>query len=132
MDFHFDMILRKEAIESVSRKLSLPFTGVEQDWEVEIAASERLVEFVSFYKNSSLSSDEKMVLMSLILASYDDFLNETDTDEYEIWDEIVSLIEIDKDFFKELLNYWSMDEENNPENYFKITPLVRIVKYLSS
>ena len=119
------MILTKKAIESVSQKLALPFTGIEQDWEVELADSERVNEFVSFYKDTVLSSNEKKALMSLIFASYDDFLNERDIDENGLWSEIVLLIQSDKDLFKELLNYWGLDGETSPENYFKITPLVR-------
>lgn len=119
------MILTKEAIESISQKLSLPFTGVEQDWEVELASSERVNEFVSFYQGTSLSSEEKKALMSLVFASYDDYLNEHEIDKNELWSEIVLLVQSDKALFKELINYWSLEGETSPENYFKITPLVR-------
>lgn len=119
------MILKKEAIESISQKLSLPATGVEQDWEVELASSERVYEFVSFYRGTLLSLEEKKALMSLVFASYDDYLNEHDIDKNELWSEIVLLVQSDKDLFKELINYWSLEGETFPENYFKITPLVR-------
>ena len=122
------MILTKEAIESISQKLSLPFTGVEQDWEVELASSERVNEFVSFYQDTSLSLEEKRALMSLVFASYDDYLNEHEIDKNELWSEIVLLVQSDKDLFKELINYWSLEGETSPENYFKITPLVRKLK----
>ena len=118
------MILTKEAIESISQKLSLPFTGVEQDWEVELASSERVNEFVSFYQDTSLSLEEKKALMSLVFASYDDYLNEHEIDKNELWSEIVLLVQSDKYLFKELINYWSLEGETSPENYFKITPLV--------
>ena len=119
------MFLTKEAIESISQKLSLPFTGVEQDWEVELASSERVNEFVSFYQGTLLSLEEKKALMSLVFASYDDYLNEHEIDKNELWSEIVFLVQSDKDLFKELINYWSLEGETSPENYFKITPLVR-------
>lgn len=119
------MILKKEAIESISQKLSLPFTGVEQDWDLELASSERVNEFVFFYQGTSLSLEEKKALMSLVFASYDDYLNEHEIDKDELWSEIVLLVQSDKDLFKELINYWSLEGETSPENYFKITPIVR-------
>ncbi len=119
------MILTKEATESISKKLSLPFTGAEQDWEVELASSERVNEFVSFYQDTSLPPEEKKALMSLVFASYDDYLNLPEIDKNELWSEIVFLVQSDKDLFKELINYWSLEGETSRENYFKITPLVR-------
>lgn len=122
------MILTKKAIESVSLKLDLPFKGIEQDWEVELADSKRVKEFVSFYKGLSLSLDEKMALMALILASYDDYLEENDIGKNEFWDEIRFLLRSEEELFRELLNYWSLDGEIDPENYFKITPLARSIR----
>ncbi len=122
------MILTKKAIESINQKLSLPFTGVEQDWEVELANSDRVDEFVACYKSTKLSSEEKKALMSLIFASYNDFLNEREIDKSELWFEIALLIQSDRDLFKELLSYWRLDGETSPENYFKITPLVRAIR----
>jgi hypothetical protein len=107
--------------------LSLPFTGVEQDWEVELASSGRVNEFVSFYRNSYLYIDEKKALMALIIASYDDLLNKISEGNSNLWFEIEQLIMKDQFLFEELLNYWKLNEENSPENYFKITPLIRSI-----
>lgn len=119
------MILTQEAIEFISSKLKLPVTGVEQDWEVELADSKRIGEFVSFYKGTALSLDEKRALMSLIFASYDELLNRNGIDKDKLWHEIASLIRSEKEFFGELLDYWGLKGETDPENYFKLTPLVR-------
>lgn len=122
------VILKKEAIESLNEKLSLPATGIEQDWEVEFADSNRVHEFISYYKNHSLPADEKKALMSLILASYDDFLNEIDSNTGQFWNDIRQTIESDYDLLSELLDYWSLPDEDNSENWFKITPLIRKIK----
>lgn len=119
------MSLTKEVIKSISQKLSLPFTGIEQDWEVELADSARVEEFIIFYKNEKLISAEKKVLMSLIFASYDDLLTEREIDSDALWAEITSLINEDRSLFTELLDYWRLEGEEVPENYFKITPLIR-------
>lgn len=122
------MILTREAIDFISQKLSLPFTGVEQDWEIELSDPERVSEFVSFYKKETLSSEEKKALMALIFASYEDLLTEFEVDKNELWLEIVLLIQSDRALFEELLNYWRLDGETSPENYFRITPLVRTIE----
>lgn len=119
------MIFTKEAIESLNKKLELPSNGIEQDWDIELANSKRLGEFVSFYEQSDLSSEEKKAMMALIFASYDDFLNEVNIDRNNLWSKIVRLIKQDDYLFHELLNYWRLEDENSSENYFKITPLVR-------
>jgi hypothetical protein len=122
------MILIKEAIESLNKNLSLPSTGMEQDWEIELADLNRIEEFVSFYKNSSLNEEEKKALMSLIVASYDDYLNEKHISNEVFEREIKKLLTIDKYLFTELFDYWSLIGESNPDNYFKITPLIRNIK----
>jgi len=119
------MILDRKAIESLNSKLSLPITGLEQDWDVELADPKRLGEFISFYQRTALSFDEKKALMSLILASYDELLNKNGISKNELWHEIASLIRSEKELFRELLDYWALKKEIDPENYFKLTPLIR-------
>ena len=122
------VILKKEAIESLNEKLSLQATGIEQDWEVELADPNRVHEFISYYKKYPLTSDEKKALMSLILASYDDFLNEKKSKTGQFWNDIRQAIESDHDLLTELLDYWILPDEDDSENWFKITPLIRKIK----
>lgn len=122
------VLLKKEAIESLNDKLSLPATGIEQDWEVELADPNRVTEFLSYYKNHTLSSDEKKALMSLILASYDDFLHEKNSNTVQIWNDIKQTIESDHDLLTDLINYWSLPDEADSQNWFKITSLIRNIK----
>ena len=121
------MILTKEAIEFVSRKLRLPFQGTEQDWEVELADPKRIDEFVAFYKKTFLSVHRKRALMALILASYDEFLNIHGVDTSNLWHRIACLVRPDKDIFVDILDYWSLRGETDPENYFKLTPLIKSI-----
>lgn len=125
------MILTKKAIESISEKLFLPVTGDEQDWEIELANSERVVEFVFFYQEHDLCPEEKKALMSLIFASYDDYLNINDIERDELWEEISRLVQLDKRLFSELIDYWRLNKETSPENYFHITHLIRKSPFLS-
>ncbi|RPE06025.1 hypothetical protein EGT74_27130 [Chitinophaga lutea] len=120
------MILRKEIVEHVSKELSLPFTGTEQDWDIEMADQRRVDEFVAYYKENDLSKEVKYAIMSLILASYDDFLNEKDLDKDNKWNEIKVILKSEKEIFTNLINYWSVGTET--ANVFRITPLIREVK----
>jgi len=121
------MILRKDAIGYLNRKLSLPSTGMEQDWEIELANLNRIEEFILFYRGSLLNEEEKKALMALIIASYDDYLNEKNSNNVRFENDIFKLLNEDKKLFKELIVYWSVPRENNPEDYFKITPFIRSV-----
>ena len=51
---------------------------------------------------------EKIVIMSLIIASFEDFLNENDGDYFHYWSEIECFLEIDKNIFQERIDYWSV------------------------
>jgi len=122
------MILKKEIIEQLSKELSLPFTGREQDWDIEIANSNRINDFLKFYKDNDLSNDKKVAIMSLMLASYEDFLNERNIEIDDTWNEIKSVLESERVIFVELIHYWSLDNEVEEDNLFLITPLIRNIK----
>ncbi|MDP9957139.1 hypothetical protein J2X97_002805 [Epilithonimonas hungarica] len=121
------MIIKKEIFEQLSKELRLPYTGIEQDWDLEMANSKRLKDFIEFYRGNELSSEKKIAIMSLIIASYEDFLNENDLKRDNKWIEIKSLIESQKVIFQELINRWALPNESNNNNIFKITPLMRTV-----
>ncbi len=120
------MILRKEIIEQISKSLSLPFTGVEQDWDIEMANASRIDEFINFYKKNNLSNDMKFAAMCLILTSYDDFLNNHDLNRDDKWDVIEVELNSQRQIFDSLIGYWSL--EGKTKNIFRITPLLREIK----
>jgi hypothetical protein len=122
------MILKKDTIEQLSKELLLPYTGAEQDWEIEMANSKRINDFLRFYLQNDLSTDKKIAVMSLILASYEDFLNENNLEIDDRWDEIKSILESQKLIFEDLINYWSLFNEVDEDNLFRISPIMRNIK----
>lgn len=122
------MILKKEIIEQLSKELLLPYTGVEQDWDIEMADSNRINDFLEFYQQNDLSVDKKMAVMSLLLASYEDFFNENDLKIDDRWRDVSSILETEKVIFVDLINYWSLSNEVEEDNLFRITPLMRKIK----
>jgi len=122
------MLIKKEIMQQLSMQLSLPYTGKEQDWDLEMANSNRIEEFIKFYKEANLSDEKKVAIMSLILASYDDLLNKKNLKCDEKWNAIKFELTSQKKIFKTLIDYWSLVNEIDKNNVFVITPLIREVK----
>ena len=122
------MILKLEVIESLSKRLELPYTGIEQDWDIEMANPDRIEEFLSYLKNTELDKSEKIAMMSLIIASFEDLLNEDETNERQcdLWNNIKIMLESDFELFSDIITYWSLIDEK--ENVFAITHYIRKVK----
>ncbi|WP_394676033.1 hypothetical protein [uncultured Sphingobacterium sp.] len=118
------MIQKKETIATLSKKLSLPYTGTEQGWDIEMADSNCINEFIDWYHQYDLRFEEKVALMYLIIASYDDFLNANNVEIDYRWDIIKAMLAKDRIHFVELINYWSLRIQTD---IFRITPLMRTV-----
>lgn len=117
------VILSQDVLRKVSYDLKLPYTGTEQDWEIEMADANRLAEFVEYYKYTYLHSEAKIAVMALIISSYDDLLNLKMSHDFEDWNEIEILVKKDRKLFEGIIKYWSL--EGSESGFFSITPLVR-------
>ena len=119
------MYLTKEAIENLNTKLCLPnLDQFSQDWEYELADSSRILEFITFYEQHDLTKDEKFALMSLIISCFDDYLSEG-KGLGEIWNQIRYYLLKDYQIHINKIRYWSLEEEDDIENCFSVTPLMR-------
>ncbi|UTA66459.1 hypothetical protein [Emticicia sp. 21SJ11W-3] len=121
------VIIKKEIVEQLSKELSLPYTGIEQDWDIEMANSNRINDFLNFYHQNDLSADKRVAVMSLTLVSYEDYLNEYDLDIDDRWNEIKLILESKRMIFIDLIDYWSLNNEIREDNLFRITPFMRNV-----
>ena len=121
-------ILKKRAVEAISQKLNLSVTGSEQDWDIELADPTRINEFLTVFKqDSSLDSEQKYTLMALILASYEDALQEGKP-LVDNWEYIKETLKDDLTY-SDLVDYWSLPTDSNEVNLFKITPYIRLLGY---
>lgn len=118
------MIIGKDTIVFVNKLLNLPANGSEQDWAVELADRFRLNEFINILSKMNFPFPIKYAIMSLILASYDDFIF-FETDKNNFWKEIEKLLGIHNKEYLELLQYWALLHETDERNLFNITPIVR-------
>jgi hypothetical protein len=117
------MTFTKTSMDLLTDRLSLPATGHEQDWDVELADPDRLKEFLETYYDPSLTADDRSALAALLLASVDRYLMNRDELPAE-WGHICELLRRDKRLHRELIQYWN-DEESEPENAFRLTPHLR-------
>lgn len=117
----------KNSIERLSKALHLrSVSNYMQDWEYEVADSKRLSEFISYYEQNSLNSNEKVTLMTLILASYDNYIKAFGED-VDYSKKIKQFLTYDMELFKNIIEYWSCDEEDL-EDCFAVTPLIRQIR----
>jgi hypothetical protein len=122
------VIIKKEIMEQLSKELALPYTGTEQDWDIEMANSNRINDFIKFYQQNDLSVEKKVAVMSLILASYNDLLDDNDLEIDDRWSEIKSILKSERIIFVDLIDCWSLNNEVEEDNLFRITPLMRNIK----
>lgn len=120
-------ILTREAIQYLNKELRLPSTGREQDWEIELADANRIDEFISFYENKTLSDDKRSALMALIIGSLEDLAYVKPIDE-EMWGKVAKLLCARLELHKPLIDYWSLVGEDNSDDTFAITKLMRSLK----
>lgn len=118
----------KETIDSLCKKLNLPKPHMySQDWEEEVADSQRIEEFITCYKNQITDENEKFTLMIIIINSCNDALSDGILDK-GCWEEVEHALIEDYEIHKETIGYWSTDEIENDEDCFAITPLIRKIK----
>jgi hypothetical protein len=101
-------------------------TGDEQDWEIEFADASRTEEFFSFYESEELTQGQKMALMQLVLASFDEILY-SKTDDINLWKRISEKLKQDVSIHKDTIEYWCCKGESHEDNLFPLTLRVREV-----
>jgi hypothetical protein len=93
--------------KKLAEKLKLKFDEGMQDWEYEIADSNRVMEFIEEYDKSLSTKKEKQTLMEMIIDSSNDLLCENRNAEFEkilllINERLQNAIKLHKG----TLNYW--------------------------
>jgi hypothetical protein len=119
------MVVHHDTLLGLNQLLKLNYTGREQDWAMEFADQNRIAEFIDIVNNNPLSDAERYAVVSLIIASYDDYLNGDKVDvNGEIWNNILAIIELGRNLYKDILNYWAVWDT---EDVFAITSLIRSI-----
>ncbi|MCF6200214.1 MAG: hypothetical protein L3J67_12645 [Hyphomicrobiaceae bacterium] len=106
-------------------------TGGEQDWDIELANASRVDEFIENYHDSSFKSQDRMALIKLILASYNDLIDDRkdqwdkqEKKDRKKWLKICDLIREEPELHREIIDYWATLKFDN-DFLMPVTPLLR-------
>ena len=102
--------------------------GKEQDWSIQFADDSRIEEFVKAYLRLQLSPAQKIEVMELIIASFDDLLS-MHKDDPDIWELISNLIREEWELHSKTIDYWSCANAETEEEMFHISQRVRGLKH---
>ncbi len=94
-----------------------------EDWDLILADSDWIEELLGYYETESLNEDEKNILMKLIIASYDERLEEKGF-ENELWQRLVDVLKRDVEIHDDTFAYWMRLHKPESEGW-KVTPLLR-------
>jgi len=118
----------RSTIEGLAKHLKLPLPDpFSQDWEFEVADPARVTEFFKAYDSGPINLDEKSVLINVILASYNDAIEEGSAHPGD-WEWISRDLVRDRAIHEAAINYWALPDEIELENCFPTTPLMRTVR----
>ena len=96
---------------SLSKKLNLEFHVSMQDWEYEIADSDRIQEFIEEYDKSESTDKERQSLMEMILDSSNDLLVDHRTVEFEkFFSAITVRLKRESILHEGTINYWKTND----------------------
>ena len=119
-----------EARASLAARFGLVYEDKMQDWEWEVAAPERFEEFLQGYSLLSLSDAERISLMEVLLQCIED--SETPQLVVARWERLEPQLVKNIRLHRQTVEYWSCAGASEPEEQFRITPLVRHLLALAS
>lgn len=123
---HFYRFPTRAAIDALALRFNLPNTRNMQDWEYEVADASRIDEFLAAYDSGELSEDEKFTLMSMLMQSSCDAIDEDRKFLYsENWKHFLDVLELDIQIHIHLVWYWSCTDLDDLSDAWSITPFIR-------
>lgn len=100
--------------------------GYTQDWEYEVSDSSKVAEFLYSYESINLNKEEKFALMTIIISSYNDAIEEGRIAE-NFTEKIMLHLFNDIDIHRNIILNWAMLDEEDLENCHAIAPFMRVV-----
>jgi hypothetical protein len=114
----------KASIEKLAALFNLPTDPSMQNWAIEVASADRLLEYVIAYETVQFEEDAKFALMQLIIASTDDALA-SDQDIQDEWRRTEAILLRDFRLHASTLGYWSCPGRLTADEYFHVTTAIR-------
>lgn len=110
----------------LAARFGLPYTSHMQDWEWEVADSARFSEFLEAYSDASLSDDERVCLMEILIQCVEDM--ETQTSHESTWSKIEPFLRKNSGLHMESIDYWSCGDEKNEQHMFRVSLKIRALR----
>lgn len=104
-------------------KLSPP-DKFSQGWEHEVADGRRVDGFTDYLCCVDLRDYDKVIVMSLVLGSYDDALTQGVASP-SAWSRIVGELRRSPELYQGVIDYWLVLDEDELESWFAVTHLLR-------
>jgi hypothetical protein len=115
---------------SLASRFGLPYSDDMQDWEWQVADSQRFQEFLVTYRSAELSDDERLSLMEILVQCVDDMGSSSQAGT--AWAELEPLLANALQLHGTTIEYWSCLGEANPESQFNVSPQMRKIYALIS
>ena len=106
----------KKEVAELNELFEFNATGREQDWELEMADPSRIAEFLDAYITATINTPQRVAVMELIVASFDDLLS-SGADDAELWAAVEEHLLSNVDLHRRTIARWSdgePDEDNFP------------------
>lgn len=118
----------KQSIEKLAKDLNLTKgDGYTQEWECEAADANRIQDFLSYYGNTELNSNEKVTLMRLILESYNDYVYEFGYNSV-FSNKLEQILLNEETLYGDIIAYWACGDDEL-EDCFAITSFMRELRF---
>ena len=114
----------EKAIRELAHELELPFDSGMQDWSYEIANPSEIEKYIRLYDILN-DEDKKFVLMEAIIQAVEDQKKTTLFNKY--WQETQKRLISDFETHQYTVFYWSLFENENSEDCWKLTPNMRTI-----
>ena len=98
-----------------------------QDWQWQVADPMRIPEFLTAYAIGGLSDDERFVLLEVLLQSFEESPRDLERDG--LWRRLLGLIDRNIELHIHSVWYWSLVDEKDPANCWKVTPFLREILF---
>ena len=113
------------AIQTLAKRFNLPNSQTMQNWEYEVADSNRINEFLKAYIEESLTEDEKFVLMEILIQSFDD--SDRNLAQDIDWQCLLYLLEKNIELHATTICYWACGNTAY-DLCWTVTPYLRKIK----
>lgn len=115
----------QHAIETLAKRFNLPYDPRMQDWEYEVADSNRINVFLKAYIEEQLTENEKFVLMEILIQSFED--SDLDLAKDINWQCLLGLLEKNIALHATTICYWSLGNKAY-DLCWMVTPDIRRIK----